>query len=38
MSAIRTCPACGYSHTYASDALADVHHARHSCAKHQQAT
>jgi hypothetical protein len=37
MSATRTCPACGYSGTYASDALADVHHARHSCAKHQQA-
>jgi hypothetical protein len=28
MSAARTCPACGYSGTYASDALADVHHAR----------
>lgn len=37
MSATRTCPACGYSRTYASDALADVHHARHSCAKHRQA-
>jgi DNA-binding NarL/FixJ family response regulator len=37
MSATRTCPACGYSGTYASDALADVHHARHSCAKHLQA-
>ncbi len=37
MSATRTCPACGYSGTYTSDALADVHHARHSCAKHQQA-
>ena len=37
MSATRTCPACGYSGTYASDALADVHHARHSCAKHRQA-
>jgi DNA-binding NarL/FixJ family response regulator len=38
VSATRTCPACGYSGTYASDALADVHHARHSCAKHRQAT
>ena len=38
MNATRTCPACGYSGTYASDALADVHHARHSCAKHRQAT
>jgi hypothetical protein len=37
VSATRTCPACGYSGTYTSDALADVHHARHSCAKHQQA-
>lgn len=37
MSVTRTCPACGYSGRYASDALADVHHARHSCAKHRQA-
>lgn len=37
MSAARTCPTCGYSGTYASDALADVHHARHPCAKHRQA-
>lgn len=37
MSATRTCPACGYSGTYASDALAEVCHARHSCAKHRQA-
>jgi hypothetical protein len=36
VSATRTCPACGYSGTYTSDALADVHHARHSCAKHRQ--
>ena len=36
MSATRTCPACGYSGTYASDALADAHHSRHSCAKHRQ--
>lgn len=38
MSATRTCPACGYSGTYASNALADIHHARHSCAKHRQTT
>lgn len=37
MNATRTCPACGYRRTYASNALADVHHARHSCAKHRQA-
>lgn len=37
MSATRTCPACGNSGTYASGALADVHHRRHSCAKHRQA-
>jgi DNA-binding NarL/FixJ family response regulator len=37
MSATRTCRACGHSGTYTSDALADVHHARHSCAKHRQA-
>ena len=37
MSATRTCPACGYSGRYASEALADVHHARHSCARHRQA-
>jgi hypothetical protein len=37
VSVTRTCPACGYSGTYASEALADVHHARHSCAKHRQA-
>lgn len=36
MTATRTCPACGYSGTYASDALGDVNHARHSCAKHLQ--
>ncbi|NEK84754.1 helix-turn-helix domain containing protein [Blastococcus saxobsidens] len=37
MSVTRTCPACGYTGRYASDALADVHHARHSCAKHRHA-
>ncbi|WP_236832573.1 helix-turn-helix domain containing protein [Blastococcus sp. KM273128] len=36
MSATRTCLVCRYSGTYASDALADVNHARHSCAKHLQ--
>ena len=29
MSATRTCPSCGYSGTYVSSALADVHHPRH---------
>jgi hypothetical protein len=37
VSATRICPACGYGGTYASEALADVHYARHSCAKHRQA-
>ena len=37
MSATRTCPACGYTGRYASDALADVHHVRHSCAKYRKA-
>jgi hypothetical protein len=37
VTATRTCPACGYSRAYTSDALADVHHARHSCAKHRRA-
>jgi hypothetical protein len=37
MSATRTCPVCGYSGTYTSDARADVHHPRHICAKHRQA-
>jgi AraC-like DNA-binding protein len=32
----RTCAACGYSADYASAALADAHHRRHSCAKHRR--
>jgi AraC-like DNA-binding protein len=37
VSATRTCPDCGYSATYASDAFADTHYTRQSCVKHQQA-
>src|SRR5436305_6578807 len=36
MRVSRTCPACGYSADYATAALADAHHRRHSCAKHRQ--
>ena len=36
MTATRTCSACGYRHTYASHATADVHFPRHSCAKQRQ--
>jgi AraC-like DNA-binding protein len=32
----RTCPSCGYTSDYASPALADAHHRRHSCAKHRR--
>jgi hypothetical protein len=32
MSTLRTCPTCGYTHTYATTTLADTHHPRHSCA------
>lgn len=35
MTASRTCPACGYTHTYASPAKADYHFARHSCSAHR---
>ncbi|MBN9618563.1 MAG: helix-turn-helix domain containing protein, partial [Actinobacteria bacterium] len=35
MSVTRVCPACGYSHTYATDAVADYNHPRHSCERHQ---
>ena len=34
MSVTRTCPTCGYGHTYASDAIADMHFTRHSCEKY----
>lgn len=33
----RTCPDCGYTGAYATAALADAHHPRHSCAKHRRA-
>ncbi len=33
-----TCPTCGYTHTYASTALADAHHPRQSCTRHHQQT
>jgi hypothetical protein len=33
----RSCPICGYTADYASAALADAHHRRHSCAKHRRA-
>ena len=36
MRASRTCSACGYTADYASASLADVHHPRHSCAKHRR--
>ena len=32
----RTCPTCGYSASYASAALANFHHPRHSCAEAQR--
>jgi transcriptional regulator len=31
-----TCPTCGFTGTYASDALADYNLTRHSCARHQR--
>jgi hypothetical protein len=37
MRASRTCPSCGYTADYASAPLADAHHPRHSCAKHERA-
>lgn len=36
MIVARTCPSCGYTASYTSQRQADVHHPRHSCAKHQQ--
>jgi hypothetical protein len=35
MSVSRTCPTCGYHHEYATEALADTHHPRHSCQRHR---
>jgi len=34
----RSCPVCGRTGSYPSDAVADARHPRHSCAKQQQAT
>src|SRR3954469_4849079 len=36
MTVSRTCPACGYTADYATGALADAHHRRHSCDKHRR--
>src|SRR5687767_320515 len=36
MRVSRTCPSCGYAADYATPALADPHHRRHSCAKHRR--
>jgi hypothetical protein len=36
VSVTRVCPRCGYRHTYATAALADAHHPRHSCARQQR--
>jgi DNA-binding CsgD family transcriptional regulator len=33
MSIARVCPTCGFTRTYASQAMAEHHHSRHSCAK-----
>lgn len=37
MTVSRSCPICGPTSDYASAALAQAHHRRHSCAKHQRA-
>lgn len=34
MRVSHTCPSCGYAADYATAALANAHHPRHSCAKH----
>jgi hypothetical protein len=34
VSATRACPSCGYTHTYATDAVADAQFPRHACQKH----
>jgi hypothetical protein len=36
MRVSRTCPTCGYAADYASAALANAHHPRHSCVKHRR--
>jgi hypothetical protein len=37
MTISRSCAICGYTADYASAAMADAHHRRHSCAKQQRA-
>ena len=32
MTVVSTCPSCGYTATYATQAQAEAHHPRHSCA------
>ena len=36
MSVTRSCPRCGYRHTYATEATAAANHPRHSCAREEQ--
>jgi hypothetical protein len=36
MTIRRSCPTCGYTAAYASNAVADHHHPRHSCIKHKR--
>jgi len=36
MTVTRSCPTCGFTNTYTSDALAAASHPRHSCAKHRR--
>jgi hypothetical protein len=36
MIVTRTCPSCGYRHSYASAARADAHHGRHSCERQRR--
>lgn len=36
MSVTRTCPTCSYTRDYATEAVAETHHPRHSCAKQQR--
>jgi hypothetical protein len=36
MTVTRVCSICGYRHDYATEALADAHHPRHSCARQQR--
>lgn len=36
MNVTRSCPTCGYTRTYPTPRVADAHHRRHSCTRHQQ--